>query len=148
MAPTPNCTTLGTYVSTGFYKDIGFTNASGDLLVPIVCDTVDTYLFSAKGKYLEKEVQSNSLQVKIEDTPPPIVLLLSVNTAPKFFEYFVYSEDMLARGYPNVMLNLDILSNYDNTMIKTIEIKKKVGSSIYQSTSACKITKLTELLDF
>ena len=144
-SPTPNCTTTaGTYVSTGFYKDLGNTNASGDLLVPIVCDTVDTYLFSARGKYLEKEVQSNSLQVKIEDTPPPIVLLLSVNTAPKFFEYFVYSEDMLSKGYPNVVFNLDILSNYDNVNIKTLEVKKKVGSSIYQSTSACKIRGLTE----
>ena len=144
-SPTPNCTTTaGTLVSTGFYKDLGFTNASGALLVPIFCDIVDTYLFSAKGKYLEKEVQSNSLQVKIEDTPPPIVLLLSVNTAPKFFEYFMFSKDMLAKGYPNVMLNLDILSNYDNTMIKTIEIKKKVGSSIYQPTNACKIKGLTE----
>lgn len=143
-SPTPNCTTtVGTYVSAGFYKDLGNTNASGDLFVPIVCDTIDTYLFSSIGKYLEKEVLSNTLQIKIEETPPPLVLVLSVNTEPKFFEYFMFSEDLLAKGYPNVKFNLDILSNYDNTMIKTLEIKKKIGS-IYQATSACKIMGLSE----
>lgn len=131
---TLDCTVNNQNSIQGEFFNVGITDLSTqELELNIMCNTAGRYQFTAIGEYLGENKSSTPLEIDIIDT---IVFALSIEPTPKMYEFFIFSEDYLISGIPNVQFDLNLTSNYSKTTISEIEIKIKEGS-IYVLTDNC-----------